>query len=265
VHNCLVDSGASSNILPKSICTKLNVQSQKSIVRIVQLDRSQVEVISELNQVTIRLSSNPKVCQVIDIIVADIPEFYGLILSRDWSEKLHGYFATDWSHMWLPYNGKPNQIKVERERHQKYIVTELEGENEPVAYNNNIIGNYSVDSFLGNFNAHTSPYLEHSVLSQVENFSQTDSSKCINFIDSPVNKSLFWKLFFDSSKSNEGAGAGCVLISLEGNKTMLTCRLEFDCTNNTTEYEALVQELYKAIELDIKYLQVFGDSEIVIR
>jgi hypothetical protein len=58
-------------------------------------------------------------------------------------------------------------------------------------------------------------------LSQVENFSQTDSSKCINFIDSPVNKSLFWKLFFDGSKSNEGAGAGCVLISPEGDKTML--------------------------------------------
>ena len=66
-------------------------------MHIVQLDRSQVEVIGELNQVTIRLSSNPKVCQVIDILVADIPEFYGLILSRDWSEKLHGYFATDWS------------------------------------------------------------------------------------------------------------------------------------------------------------------------
>ena len=71
----------------------------------------------------------------------------------------------------------------------------------------------SVDSFLGNFNAHTSPYLEHSVLSQVEIFSQTDSSKCINFIDSPVNKYLFWKLFFYGSKSNEGAGAGCVLVS----------------------------------------------------
>ena len=95
MRNCLVDSGASSNILPQSICAKLNVQPQKSTVRIVQLDRSQVEVISKLNQVTIRLSSNPKVCQVIDILVADILEFYGLILSRDWSEKLHGYFATD--------------------------------------------------------------------------------------------------------------------------------------------------------------------------
>jgi len=90
-----VDSGVSSNILPKSIGEKLNVQPQKSAVCIVQLDLLQVEVISELNQVAIRLSSNPKVCQVIDILVVDIPEFYGLILSRDWSEKLHGYFTTD--------------------------------------------------------------------------------------------------------------------------------------------------------------------------
>ena len=165
--------------------------------------------------------------------------------------------------MWLPYNGQPNQIKVEREIHQKYIVTELEGENEPITYNNNIIGNYYVDSFLGNFNAHTFPYLEHFVLSQVENFSQIDSSKCVNFVDSLVNNSLFWKLFFDGSKSNDGGGAGCVLVSPEGNKTMLICRLKFDCTNNIAEYEALVQGLYKAIKLDIKYLQVFGDSEIV--
>jgi len=98
-HNCLVDSGASSNILQKSICAKLNIQPQKSVVRIVQLDRSQLKVIGKLNQVTIELSSNPKVCQVIDILVADILEFYGLILSRDWSEKLHRYFATNWSHM----------------------------------------------------------------------------------------------------------------------------------------------------------------------
>eukprot|EP00253_Pinus_taeda_P010508 PITA_10508 len=56
-----------------------------------------------------------------------------------------------------------------------------------------------------------------------------------------------------------------MLISLEGDKTMLTCRLEFDCTNNIAEYEALVQGLYKAIGLNVKYLQVFGDSEIVIR
>eukprot|EP00253_Pinus_taeda_P004312 PITA_04312 len=46
---------------------------------------------------------------------------------------------------------------------------------------------------------------------------------------------------------------------------MLSCRLEFECTNNTTEYEALVQGLYKAIGLKVQYLKVFGDSEIVIK
>lgn len=144
-------------------------------------------------------------------------------------------------------------------------MTELEGENEPVAYNNNIIGNYSIDSFLRNFNTHTSPFLENFVLSQIENFSQTNTSRCINFIDKPINKTLFWKNFIDGSKSNDGIGSGCILFSPKGEKTMLTCRLDFDCTNNTVEYEALVQGLYKEIGLNIKYLQVFGDSEIVIK
>ena len=101
-------------------------------------------------------------------------------------------------------------------------MTELEGENEAITYNSSIVGNYAIDSFLGNFIAHISPYLENSVLSQVENFSQTDDSKCFSFLDNSVNTSLFWKLYFDRSKSNEGAGAGCVLISTDGNKIMLT-------------------------------------------
>jgi hypothetical protein len=53
--------------------------------------------------------------QVIDVIVVDIPEAYGVILSRDWSAKLNGYFATDWSHLWLPFKGHPNKIKFDCE------------------------------------------------------------------------------------------------------------------------------------------------------
>ena len=44
--------------------------------------------------------------------------------------------------MWLPYNGKPNQIRIKREKFIKHIVNELEGPNEPIAFTNNIIGNY---------------------------------------------------------------------------------------------------------------------------
>ena len=66
----------------------------------------------ELKDVFIPLASNSKVHQMVDIIVVDIPKTYGGILSRDWYAKLNNYFATDWSHLWLPYKGQPNKIKV---------------------------------------------------------------------------------------------------------------------------------------------------------
>jgi ribonuclease HI len=67
------------------------------------------------------------------------------------------------------------------------------------------------------------------------------------------------------SKSKEGAGAGCIIIDPAGNKTLLACRLEFECTNNIAEYEALLQGLRKSLDMSIQNLVVFGDSEIVVR
>jgi hypothetical protein len=106
--------------------------------------------------VLIRLSSNPKVHQVIDIIVVDIPEVYGLFLSRDWSEQLHGYFATDWSHLRLPENGKPNKIKVNRECYLKFTVTDLNDPNEPFTASANSPEIQRMDTFFDNFMAKTS-------------------------------------------------------------------------------------------------------------
>ena len=138
--------------------------------------------------VSIWLSSNPKVLQIIDILVTDILEFYGLILSRDWFEKLHGYFATDWSHIWFTHNGKPNQTWVDREKHMKHSVTNLDKENKLVVFTNNILGNYTLESFFGSFTGHELIFLANYVCSQIENCSQTYSSRCINIVENHVNK-----------------------------------------------------------------------------
>jgi hypothetical protein len=78
VHNCMVDSGASSNVMPWSVCQKINAEVEPSTLKIIQLDRTSVKVIGKLRNVLIRLSSNPKVHQVIDIIVVDIPEVWSV-------------------------------------------------------------------------------------------------------------------------------------------------------------------------------------------
>ena len=72
----------------------------------------------------------------------------------------------------------------------------------------------------------------------------------------------FWFLYFDGSK---GSGAGCILIDPDKNKHFLSCILEFECTNNFVEYEALVLGLKKAIELNVRNFKFFGDSKIVVR
>ena len=73
VHNCLVDSGASSNVMPYSVCKKLNAQPHIFKTKTIQLDLSHVKVLGELKDVLIHLSSNSKVHQMIHIIVVDIP------------------------------------------------------------------------------------------------------------------------------------------------------------------------------------------------
>ena len=42
IHNCMIDSGASSNVIPLFVCRKLNATWESCPTQIVQLDRSRV-------------------------------------------------------------------------------------------------------------------------------------------------------------------------------------------------------------------------------
>ena len=55
-----------------------------------------------------------------------------------------------------------------------------------------------------------------------------------------------------------------VLISLNGSRLRYAIRLHFSASNNTTEYEALINGLRIAIELGATRLYVRGDSELVV-
>jgi ribonuclease HI len=262
VHNCMVDSGVSSNIMSWSVCQKINAEVEPSTLKIIQLDRTSVKVIGKLRNVLIRLSSNPKVHQVIDIIVVDIPEVYGFFLSRDWSEQLHGYFVTDWSHLWLPENGKPNKINVNCECYLKFTVTDLNDPNEPFTPSADSPEIQGMDTFFGNFIAETFAITNPEQHFEIVTYTQPTVST--QWSHAP-DKNQTWSLYFDRSKSKEGAGAGCVIIDPAGNKTLIACRLEFECTNNTTKYESLLQGLRKALDMNVQNLTVFSDSKIVVR
>jgi len=53
----------------------------------------------------------------------------------------------------------------------KYSIIDLDGENEPVIFTNNVMGTISQSIFWGNLKAQESPFSFNSVTSQIENYS----------------------------------------------------------------------------------------------
>ncbi|XP_073109552.1 uncharacterized protein [Elaeis guineensis] len=74
-----------------------------------------------------------------------------------------------------------------------------------------------------------------------------------------------WVLYIDGASNAQGSGAGFLLTSPEGVVTEHALRFDFKASNNQAEYEALVAGLKLALELGIDRLQVFSDSQLIVK
>jgi len=73
-----------------------------------------------------------------------------------------------------------------------------------------------------------------------------------------------WKMYFDGATRQDGAGVGVVLISPEKHILPYSFALTQLCSNNVAKYQALILGLQMALEIGIKDLDVYGDSQLVI-
>ncbi|WRX18297.1 Integrase [Theobroma cacao] len=71
-------------------------------------------------------------------------------------------------------------------------------------------------------------------------------------------------MYSDGASNALGHEIGIVLVSPNGRYYLATARLDFNCTNNMTGYEALVMGLQAAIEMKADAIDVYGDSALVI-
>ena len=68
-------------------------------------------------------------------------------------------------------------------------------------------------------------------------------------------------MYFDGSCTRSNAGAGVWIRNTENNHTeSLSCRLNFQCSNNIAEYESLLLGLHLLKKLGAKRIKVHGDS-----
>jgi ribonuclease HI len=82
----------------------------------------------------------------------------------------------------------------------------------------------------------------------------------------PPDLSSIWTMYFDGSKRVQGAGAGVVLISPQGDKLKYVLRMSFpQASNNEAKYEALLNRMKMAKACGATRLKIFRDSNLVVQ
>jgi hypothetical protein len=148
-----------------------------------------------IKDLAISLFQLPMKSVVMDIVVADFPPKFGMLLSRSWIKKLGGTLLMDLTYATIPVFGG-EQRRLYKEAQLAYIVSdEADPTNHPI---------FSLDTDLGS--------------SLLQLTDAPESSLIIRKHPSPDHQispqiSSMWKMFFDGASSSEGAGAGVVFIS----------------------------------------------------
>ena len=182
-----------------------------------------------------------------DVVVADIEPNFGMLLSRSWAKRVGSTLQMDLSYATIPIFGG-EQRRLYREVQMAYLVSDSDNlANHPI---------YVVEEGLGSCMLNLSN-------EDISDVLQVEKKKPVYHTTEKEDE--LWQMYYDGSSSKEGAGAGMVIISPSGENVCLMYKLEFQTTNNTTEYEALVLGLRAAKDLGIQQLVVFGDSELVVQ
>jgi ribonuclease HI len=71
-------------------------------------------------------------------------------------------------------------------------------------------------------------------------------------------------MYIDGTLNLEGAGAGVLLVSPQGEQLKYVLQIQYKASHNRVEYEALIHGIHIAVSLGIKRLLAFSDSRVVI-
>jgi hypothetical protein len=74
-----------------------------------------------------------------------------------------------------------------------------------------------------------------------------------------------WKLHFDGSVCKDDCGVGVIIISLNGAIFEALNQLDHKCTNNQTEYDALLFGLEILHNMGVKHVEAYEDSLLVVQ
>ncbi|KAH9304921.1 hypothetical protein KI387_009325, partial [Taxus chinensis] len=97
----MVDSGPSNTVMPKCIAEKLCLQYEPMERSVLQLDGTATNMVGIIINLEVMLHACPNFSILQDVTVVDLPPYFQLCLSRDFTAKIVGYLSLDWSFLFF--------------------------------------------------------------------------------------------------------------------------------------------------------------------
>jgi len=114
LHNCLMDSGASHNVMPKVVMDELGLDITKLYLDLYYFDSRKVKCLRVIKNMVVIVSQLPMKSVALDVIVVDIPPKFGMLLSRSWDKKVGGTLQMDLNYAIIPvFSGENQRLYME--------------------------------------------------------------------------------------------------------------------------------------------------------
>jgi hypothetical protein len=113
LHNAMLDSGASHNLMPKVVMDQLGMDITSPYKYLFSFDSRKVKLLGLIKDMVVYLSQIPEKNMVMDVVVVDIPPKFGMLLSRSWATKLKGTLQMDMSYATIPVFGQDRKLYME--------------------------------------------------------------------------------------------------------------------------------------------------------
>lgn len=110
LHNAMFNSSDSHHLMPKSVMERLDLDITRPYKDLFSFDSSQVKCLGLIKDICVSLVQYPAKTIIMDIVVADIPPKYDMLLSRSWGAKLQGSLQLDMSYATISLFGQPKRL-----------------------------------------------------------------------------------------------------------------------------------------------------------
>lgn len=139
LHNTMLDSGASHNLMPKVIMDNLSLDITRPYKDLYSFDSRKVKCIGLIKYLIVSLHQIPEKSILMDVVVAYVPIKVRMLLSRSWAANLKGILQMDMSYATIPVFAE--QTRLYSENRLAYMIS-----NPKCPHNHPI---YSMDTNLG--------------------------------------------------------------------------------------------------------------------